>query len=834
MKLNLKSNLLLLSSLVTLILAMLLSPGMLSAHHRSRQDPDEADSHAAYPLPQKGCLAGGCHWEIEPIREHHSGMAQEIYSLGKEKGDPNGCVVCHFGDPEALTSEKAHKGIVRYPASMWVNDQTCGKCHSEYVYTINRNLMQTEAGKIQGAVWGWGAMTGYRSIYGNYGLGDPDGKTPLFGNEAYKSYMEKLMSTHSYAFPDSLIELPEVDLATLHEHPEQAVFTYIRSDCQRCHVGVRGAQRRGDYHGLGCAACHIPYSDEGFYEGLDPSIPCHAKGKMLVHSIQSSRKAKVTVNGVTWSGIPGEMCSSCHNRGKRIGVSYLGMIESAYDTPWDEQGNGQPRLHGKNYQYIKEDFHHSRESREGNPEGGLLCQDCHQTTDVHGNGNIGGTTFGEVEIECSDCHGTPFAYPWELPPGFGDEFGIEPGRQVRGVTATLLDVQERFSTVYEPEDGYLLTARGNPMGNVVRREDKVIVHSAGGADFRVPVLKNLAAENQWKHPEKAITAMMMVKRHMEKLECYSCHSGWAAQCYGCHVKVDYSKNYRSVDWVRSGKLHEANGETAETRRDRLPVYQPGKITEGRTYIRWENPVLGINGEGRVSPIIPGCQQITTVIDQDGEPLFTNKIWRTPGGMEGSGPDGQKGIDMTPAQPHTVTSEARECVSCHADPKALGYGIADNRFMQGYNLDRYMDLQTTTKQLISRRSVPQFPSIPGLDMDLSRIVSRDGKQMQTVGHHWELSGPLTQEQREKMERIGVCISCHQDIPDGSLPVRAMVAAGNMFDLTPVSDTEHSTLLNKDIRFAALSRLAGPFALAALLALIFIIFRQYKRIRSLNRQ
>jgi hypothetical protein len=146
----------------------------------------------------------------------------------------------------------------------------------------------------------------------------------------------------------------------------------------------------------------------------------------------------------------------------------------------------------------------------------------------------------------------------------------------------------------------------------------------------------------------------------------------------------------------------------------------------------------------------------------------------------------------------------------------------------------MDLQTTTKQLISRKSVPQFPSIPGLDMDLSRVVSRDGKQMQTVGHHWELSGPLTQEQREKMERIGVCISCHQDIPDGSLPVRAMVAAGNMFDLTPVSDKEHSTLLNKDIRFAALSRLAGPIALAALLALIFIIFRQNKRIRSLNRQ
>ena len=63
---------------------------------------------------------------------------------------------------------------------------------------------------------------------------------------------------------------------------------------------------------------------------------------------------------------------------------------------------------------------------------------------------------------------------------------------------------------------------------------------------------------------------------------------------------------------------------------------------------------------------------------------------------------------------------------------------------------------------------------------------------------------------------------------------MVAAGNMFDLTPVSDTEHAALLNKDIRFAALARLASPVALATLLVLIFIIFRQHKRINSLNRQ
>ena len=30
------------------------------------------------------------------------------------------------------------------------------------------------------------------------------------------------------------------------------------------------------------------------------------------------------------------------------------------------------------YRYIKDDTHHKSKSREGNPEGGLLCQDCHK------------------------------------------------------------------------------------------------------------------------------------------------------------------------------------------------------------------------------------------------------------------------------------------------------------------------------------------------------------------------------------------------------------------------------------------------------------------------
>ncbi len=38
----------------------------------------------------------------------------------------------------------------------------------------------------------------------------------------------------------------------------------------------------------------------------------------------------------------------------------------------------------------------------------------------------------------------------------------------------------------------------------------------------------------------ARVSMQSIHRHMDRMECYSCHAAWAPQCYGCHVKVDYS------------------------------------------------------------------------------------------------------------------------------------------------------------------------------------------------------------------------------------------------------------------------------------------------------
>ena len=713
-----------------------------------------------------GCMT--CHQGIEQFSD--GPMQLSVAAVGAAHGDPAGCVTCHGGNPAATDKEAAHTGspasLVQAggphafypdPGAVWIADKSCGQCHQGYAERLVKSLMNTEAGKIQGNLWSWGVQEGMKVVWGNYDLTDEDGPVPTIGTDAYRKYMTAFVAAHPDQMPSEMKQIPEVDPDEIPEHPNLAGITYSRQQCQRCHVGVTGREKRGDFRGAGCSSCHVPYSNEGLYEGGDPTISREQPGKLLVHRMQGTRKSVVKVGDVEYTGIPSETCNSCHNRGKRIGVSYQGIMEFPYGSPYSATGGKQPKLHTKNYLFIKDDLHHQVQSRPENPEGGMLCQDCHTTVDMHGDGNLFGTTLAQVEIECQDCHGTVKKAPWELPLGHGEEHAQDVGEEPRGLGDRLLP-EQAFAQIYPPQDGYLLTARGNPFGNVVKKGSKVILHSASGVDFEVPVLKAIANDGAWKS-RNAKVAMSSVARHMESMECYACHADWAPQCYGCHITVDYSEGKTDVDWITTANAREDNGLTADSPLGTNGLTGPGKVFETRSYLRWEEPTLGINGEGRVSPLMPGCQVITTVIDKDGNTVAHNEIWTTP--------DGKKGLDHAAVQPHTAGREARTCESCHNNPKALGYGISDGRFLKGYDKGFTVDLETAFGQIIPGVTQLQSQPVPKLDHDLSRIVTRDGEVLVTVGSHWPLTGPLTQAQREKMERTGLCMGCHQNMTDDDL-------------------------------------------------------------------
>ncbi len=769
-----------------------------------------------------------CHKGIEDIRNNKSGMMQAIFKKAKKAGAAgNDCVVCHGGNPEANSKEEAHSGTLKYflehegpkafypyPASPWINKHTCGMCHPIQVAAQENNLMATEQGKIHGAMWGFGAKEGYRHTYTNFG-----GKSihERIGTEVYKKYMEKLKHLEPQAMLDETKALPPAPTAQeVEKDPTLSVYTYLRQECLRCHTGGKGRYRRGDFRGIGCASCHVPYSNEGYYEGKDKSIPHDKSGHMLVHAIQSSREATVSVHDINYTGVPVETCTTCHNRGKRIGVSYQGLMETEYKATFDEQGNPQPKLHTKRYLHLTEDIHYSK---------GMLCQDCHTSNDMHGDGFQRGANLGAVEIECQDCHGTTKKYPWELPLGYSDEFDTKPKEgKARGVTQTLAEYLKQGAIPKDRGDGFLLSARGNPLPKAVKKGNKIIMHLASGKEIELKPLKLLKEEG--KISKEGMVAMDQIEVHTDRMECYTCHATWAPQCYGCHVKVDYSGGKQNPDYLEASR-HHINGKTGDV--DTLKAYLvDGQVTETRSYLRWEDPALSQNGEGRISPTIPGCQVTLTVIGKNGKALLQNHIFKLKG-VENNGTvdvpkEGVNSIVMSPVHPHTVSKKSRSCESCHTTLKAQGRGINGGKYFSDQSKDTIVDLMDAQKHLLVKNYDIQIPAIPNLKHDYSVMLDDNGTQVQTVGDHWRLSQALDNETRNKLDRSGVCLSCHKEMPDKDLAVSLMVHTAK-FAGVHVDNEMHKTILHKTVLLSAWVQILGGLLFGG--GLVYWWLRRRKR-------
>ncbi len=112
----------------------------------------------------------------------------------------------------------------------------------------------------------------------------------------------------------------------------------------------------------------------------------------------------------------------------------------------------------------------------------------------------------------------------------------------------------------------------------------------------------------------------------------------------------------------------------------------------------------------------------------------------------------------------------------------------------------MDVATVKGDLVTRKTQIQVAAIPDLPMDLGRVITPEGKQLQTVGHHWPGSRPLNKKQRDNMERIGVCLSCHQDIPHGTPAIKRLNQRLKQTGRTPSTDEAHTSLLQEITRNA----------------------------------
>ena len=124
-----------------------------------------------------------------------------------------------------------------------------------------------------------------------------------------------------------------------------------------------------------------------------------------------------------------------------------------------------------------------------------------------------------------------------------------------------------------------------------------------------------------------------------RLECSACHSQWAPQCFGCHMK--YDEDGEQWDHIER-------------------KVTPGRWSDRRWDVRNALPPLGVNADGRIEAFVPGM--VMTVAHPSWE---KDKFVRL----------------FAPLSPHT-TGQSRSCESCHRSSEALGLGRGDLELIDG--------------------------------------------------------------------------------------------------------------------------------------------------------
>lgn len=263
-----------------------------------------------------------------------------------------------------------------------------------------------------------------------------------------------------------------------------------------------------------------------------------------------------------------------------------------------------------------------------------------------------------------------------------------------GTSYAHYEEQLEISCVVCHSDNPGTTRKGDRLGNLVDGDGKVALQ--GKIDERIRPLQRPKAGVCDFAPHKRVT-------------CESCHSTWVPQCYGCHVKQDKRKSHL----------------------DKLTLQETaGMWEEGRSYIRYERPMLGV-WEDEIVIVTPGCQDIVTLVDEEGEDA-----------------GGFNRFTMAAINPHTTQDKGRSCVDCHSSPKTVGLG--EGRIYESDGQLKFAGAEQGV-QTASGRTVP-----------FDAWVTIDGEQLQHGSRHDVR--PFNKEELERILRVGLCVDCHASYTD----------------------------------------------------------------------
>ncbi|MCD4718561.1 MAG: amino acid ABC transporter substrate-binding protein [Desulfobacula sp.] len=431
-----------------------------------------------------------------------------------------------------------------------------------------------------------------------------------------------------------------------------------------------------DHYRKMCGGCHLwrpryPQLGEIGKRG-GGCTDCHIQELVCLNSDLSQKKFN---HPELTTHIPDENCLKCHNRSARIGLSYYGRFESeGYGTPYQHGEPGPRQLSGNRF-YLERpyDVHHSK--------AGLTCIDCHTEKGIMGDGKEYQHQEDQVDITCNTCH-TPEYRLKDPDPDLTRRLLRGNGRETP-VNAGPFILSPKESPMYNLKavsDGKLKLFR--------KRDGKEIVFSG------------------------VLNPKIHKAEYHRRLSCQACHSAWIPQCYGCHENLFLQASQK--DWLTGEK-------------------SPGRWTEGRSYLRFRRPTLGINSGDSIGPFAPGCQVYIEVFDQKGRHQPE---------------ESHRHLVMAGFDPHTTTLKVPDCEGCHLDPKILGLGTGA--------------LKITEKGLVFDPVYQAAASGLGIDFPLDAFESPDGTPFQLASR--KNSRPFNKEELDRITRVGLCVSCHDKYDD----------------------------------------------------------------------
>jgi hypothetical protein len=389
---------------------------------------------------------------------------------------PLTCTQCHRGDAKAPDATRAHAGMWANPSDLRVVTQTCGTCH------------QTIAGKVKASIMAHRSGTQSGTLF-------PNGLQPT--REDVQFSMAAVATTPGVPLPKDH-PLPKGALARLEPLPTfkesgNVFFDLLRKECTSCHLWTKPKALKGNMRATGCAACHMPYAEDGKYQGGDVAIVRDKPGRPMRHTLTKQ--------------VPITQCATCHNGGGRAAMNFRGMMEA---PPEGKQTfvYDQDLLHGHAYTPQTPDVHFTK---------GLACIDCHTEREMHGDGQIYAKRTYEVEIRCETCHGTPDAVATGV---------TTQGRRLRNV---------------------FVAAAPNPAGVVT------LVSKMTGATHVIPQLATLRTQPAGHEPSHLAKTECFTCHTAWAPTCYGCHIKMDYTAYTRPVDVSFDNladQHSKQGWFR--------------------------------------------------------------------------------------------------------------------------------------------------------------------------------------------------------------------------------------------------------------------------------------------